>query len=132
MKLGTRATLVKSARKTVDVDFYEEDVSYRLREMMGSERDSFEIAAFKVDESGNRVVDPKNLRARLVALCLIGEDGARLYRDDEIEVLNGEVPAGIIGKLFTAAQKLNGLEATAVEDAEKNSSSGPPVASTSA
>jgi hypothetical protein len=77
-------------------------------------------------------VDPLYLRARLVAMCMIGEDGARLYTDDQISELSDEVPASVIAKLFEAAQKLNGLDAAAVEIAAKNSVSVPPDASTSA
>jgi hypothetical protein len=127
MQLGNRTTLTSIPRKTVDVEFPEHDCSYRLREMSGTERDHFEIAQFK---SG--AVDPLYLRARLVALCLVDEDGARIFADDEVHQLSDQVSASLIGKLFVAAQTLNGLDAGSLESAEKNSDSVPRDSSTSA
>lgn len=138
MKLATRATLKAINRKSVDVPITVsvngsdvlEAQTFRLREMNGTERDKFEISAFKV-ENGVRVVDPLYLRARLVAMCLVDETGARMYSDDEIAVLSDDIPASVLADLFAAAQKLNGLEGDAAEVAAKNSVSAPTGASTS-
>jgi hypothetical protein len=91
-----------------------------LRELSGTTRDQFEMSAFH-DKDGKRVVDTLYLRARLVALCLIDGDGKRVWNDDEITQLSDEYPASVVNTLFAAAQKLNGLDAGAAEDAEKNS-----------
>src|SRR5580765_691528 len=127
MKFGNRASLQAIIRKTEDVQFPEDDTFYRLREMSGTERDKFEIASFKLTKTNgastpaSREVDPLYLRARLVAMCLVDENGARVYTDEQVRECSDELPAGVLAKLFAAAQKLNGLEATAVEDAAKNS-----------
>ena len=131
MKSGTRAMLETMARKSVIVDVPEADASFRLREMSGTERDTFEVAAFKESQDGKWTVDPLYLRARLVALCLVGEDNVRLYADEEVHQLSDNVPASVLGKLFAAAQTLNGLDGGDVEDALKNSASVPAGASTS-
>ena len=125
MKLGNRATLQAIPRKSVTVQFEEYDTEYRLREMSGTDRDKFEIAAFKEDADGVRHVQPLHLRARMVALCLVDENSVRLYADDEIDELSDELPASVIAVLFVAAQKLNGLGADAIEAAAKNSESAP-------
>ena len=132
MKIGNRSSLKAIPRKTVQVEFPEFDTTYLLREMSGTDRDKFEIAAFREDGEGKRHVEPLHLRARMVALCMVDENGNRLYADDEIEMLSDEIPASAIGKLFVAAQKLNGLDADAAETAAKNSASDPAVASPSA
>jgi hypothetical protein len=132
MRIGNRASLQAIPRKTVTVRFEEYDTEYRLREMSGTDRDKFEIAAFKEDSEGVRHVQPLYLRARMVALCLVDENNVRLYADDEIDQLSDEIPASVIAVLFVAAQKLNGLGADAVEAAAKNSESGPVAASPSA
>jgi len=125
MKYGTRASLEAIQRKTVEVEVPEADAIFRLREMSGTDRDKFEVSAFKDDADGKRIVDPLYLRARLVALCLVGEDNVRLYADDEIHMLSDNASASVIGKLFAAAQTLNALDGAAVEDAAKNSESAP-------
>lgn len=131
MKIGNRASLQAIPRKTLQVEFPEFDTAYKLREMSGTDRDKFEIAAFKEDAEGKRHVEPLYLRARMVALCMVDDAGVRLYADDEIDMLSNEIPASIIGKLFVAAQKLNGMDADAVEVAAKNSASVPADASPS-
>jgi len=121
MKSGNRAMLEQAPRKNVAVEIEELDATFSLREMSGTERDIFEVSAFKPRvNGGEREVDPLYLRARLVALCLVGDDGIRLYADDEITQLSDNVPASIIAQLFVAAQKLNGLDAESVEAATKN------------
>lgn len=132
MKKGTRALLQGAKRRTVDVEIADLDATFTLREMSGTERDSFEIGIFKEGEDGNRTVEPRYLRARLVALCLIGDDGKRLYSDEEISDLSDAVPASVLSTLFAAAQKLNGLDADAVKTAAKNSASAPAGGSPSA
>jgi hypothetical protein len=131
MKYGNRASLESIKRKTVEVEVPEADAIFRLREMSGTDRDKFEVSAFKEDKDGKRSVDPLYLRARLVALCLVGEDNVRLYADDEIHMLSDNASASVIGKLFAAAQTLNALDGAAVEDAAKNSVSAPAGASPS-
>lgn len=133
MKFGNRASLQATLRKTIDVPFPDEDTFYRLREMSGTERDRFEIASFKIKPNNNgaehapqtREIDPLYLRARLVASCLVDESGERIYTDKQVQECSDELSASVLNKLFNAAQKLNGLEATAVEDAAKNSASDP-------
>ena len=131
MKYGNRATLEALLRKTMDVEIPEADACFRLREMSGTERDTFEVGAFKDTADGKRVVDPLYLRARLVALCLVGEDNVRLYADDEVHMLSDNLSSSVIGKLFAAAQTLNALGAADAEDAAKNSASAPAGASPS-
>jgi hypothetical protein len=119
-RYGDRAALQAIKRREVSVPFPDIDAEFRLRELSGTERDKFEMSAFR-DENGKRVVDTLYLRARLVALCLVDDDGRRLFNDDEITQLSDELPASVVNTLFAAAQKLNGLDAGAAEEAEKNS-----------
>ena len=129
MKLGNRTT--KIPRKTIDVEIPELDTAFRLREMNGTARDKFEIASFVEGADGKRHVEALYLRARLVAHCYVDENGQQVYADDEVHLLADEYSASVIGKLFEAAQKLNGLEAEAAEAAAKNSASVPAGASPS-
>ena len=106
--------------------------TFRIRELSGTERDKFEVAAFN---DSTEIVDGKPvmrrklnqvmLRANLVALCLVGEDGNRLFGDDEIAQLSDGVPTTVLSQLFKAAQKINGLDGEAVEAAAKNSNADP-------
>lgn len=124
-KIAGRAAIQGMSRKTVDVEL--DGLTYRLREMSGTQRDRFESAAVveKAEEVDGkreirRVVDPMYLRARLVAMCWVDEDGTQCYADDEVHMLSDDIPASKLNVLFEAAQKLNGLDADAVKVAEKN------------
>lgn len=83
----------------------------RLRGLTGAERDAFEIELVKPE--------PQNVRAKLVARCLVGDDGARLYGDQEIEAL-GAKSGKALDRLFAKAQTLNGLTEADLEELEKN------------
>lgn len=137
-KVGGRAALKGISRKHVDVEGLVPDTVFRLQELSGTARDQFEVGIFRDEEvivdgkpESRRKIDPMYLRARLVALCLVGEDGQRLYADDEIPMLSDDLSSATLGKLFEAAQKLNGLEEKAAETAAKNSPAAEAAASTS-
>jgi len=55
----------------------------------------------------------------LLALTLIGDDGARLFSDDDVDLL-AEKSAVVLQRIFTEAQALNGLGAKAQDDIAKN------------
>lgn len=129
--IAGRNALLGATFKHVDVEV-ENVGKFRIRELSATERDKFEVAAFNdtteiVDGKPvvRRKVNPVMLRANLVALCLVDESNVRLFGDDEIAQLSDGVPTAVLSKLFTAAQKLNGLDGGAVEDAIKNSDAAP-------
>jgi hypothetical protein len=84
-----------------------------LRVMTGAERDAFDA---EVLTSPDRHV---NARARLVIRVLVDENGARLFADEDAELL-GAKSAAALGRLFDTACRLNGFGAEAGEELEKN------------
>lgn len=132
MQYGNRASAAKFKRKTIDIAFPEIGETFLLREMNGTEQETFETEQLKVEANGNRSVELKQLKPRLIALCWVDETGVRVYADDEVGMLNDDLPGWVILKLFRAAEALNGLGIGAVEDALKNSDSAPASASSSA
>lgn len=131
MQEGDAAEYLEDDLEIVEVQY--RGKTYYIKEMTGTERDRFEIASFKQNGAGTQRVDMLHLRARLVSFCEVHKDGSRIRGTSEaqIAVYSDRVPSGKLAVLFAAAQKLNGLEATAVEDAEKNSASDPENSSTS-
>ena len=89
-----------------------------VRSLTGAERDAFEATWF-AGEGRGRTVNMANLRARLVVLCAVDEDGIRLFADDDAEAL-GAKSAQALDRLFDAAQKLNGFSEADVEELAKN------------
>lgn len=97
-----------------------------IRTLSGQERDQYEADIFHIRTVGKRTqVDMVrvNIRAKLVALTAIDEDGNRIFTDEEVEAL-GKKNAGCLDRLFTVAQRLSGLSEQDVKELEGNSESG--------
>jgi len=115
--------------KIQDVAVPEWHGSVRIRSLSGRERDAFEAGLVK-GEGKERKVDMANMRARLVGLTVINEFGERLFTDDEVELLGAKSGAAL-DRVFSAAQRLNGLASEDVEQLTKNSSGAQSAVSTS-
>ena len=91
-------------RETVHVLEWGGDVY--VRTMSGADRDAFETSL--IAREGERDGRMENVRARLVALTLCDESGARLFEDGEIAAL-GRKSARALDRVFAVAQRLNGI-----------------------
>lgn len=83
-----------------------------LKPLTSAARDSFEASVVGVN--GKR--DLRNLRARLVALCWVSEDGNPIGSEKEI----GELRSDVVGAIFDEVRKLNGMDSDDVEEAGKD------------
>lgn len=90
----------------------------KVRGMTGEERDSFEGSITTVVD-GKASVDTKNVRAKLIALCVIDEKGERLFTEKDALLL-GKKSAAALQRIFDVASDLSGLSKGSVEDAIKN------------
>lgn len=94
-----------------------------VRALTGRERDQFEADSL-VRVQGQMEVDPRNARARLVALCVVGEDGKPLFTRDDVAAL-GEKSAAALDRIFAVASRLSGLGADDMKELERDFGSGP-------
>ena len=83
-----------------------------VRTMSGTDRDAFEASLLEKD---GRM---ENVRARLVALTLCDLQGDRLFNDSEIAAL-GRKSARALDRVFSVAQRLNGIGVEQVDAAKK-------------
>lgn len=89
-----------------------------MRVMSGSERDGFE-AWFM--ESKNRKAGLVGFRARLAALTLCDEEGARMFGDSPEDLQRlGSLPAPVLQRVFEAAQKHNAMTEEDIEEIAGN------------
>lgn len=86
-----------------------------LRVISSRERDQLESEISAGSKSGNL----SNIRAKLVVRSLSDEAGKRIFSDADVELV-GEMPAPLVGILFDACARHNGMTGGAVEDARKN------------
>ena len=89
-----------------------------VRVMTGSERDGFE--QWFMDAKG-RKAGLVGFRARLAALTLCDENGARLFTDspEHLQQL-GSLPAPALQRIFEAAQKHNAMTEEDIEEITGN------------
>ena len=97
-----------------DVEVPEWGGTVRVRTMTGTERDAFEGETYTGD-GANTI----NMRARMCARCIIGEDGERLFEDRDMAEL-GAKSAAALDRVFAVAQALNGFSDSDIEELEKN------------
>lgn len=83
-----------------------------VRTMTGADRDAFEASLI------GKSVRMDNVRARLVSLTLCNEAGERMFDDAEIAAL-GKKSARALDRVFSVAQRLNGIGTEQVEAAKK-------------
>ncbi len=102
----------------IDVPEWGEGAQVRVRRLSGSERDAFE-ASLTSGVGKDTKMNLANLRARLVAKSAIGEDGRRLFTDDDVRAL-GRKSSAPLDRLFEACQKLSGLSNEDVERLAEN------------
>lgn len=101
-----------------------------VRGLSGAERDAFENAMIQ-GRGKNRRMNLANLRARLVAIAVVDEQGNRLFTDADIAAL-GEKSAAALERVFDVARNLSGLSEKDVDELSKNSPADQSDVSTSA
>lgn len=109
-------------RKYEDVPVPEWGGTVRVIGLTGTDRDAYE-ASF-VDAKGKPAAQRlRNIRAKLLVKCLVGEDGKRLFTDDKAQVL-GAKNGAVVDRLFDVARRLSGIGQGAVEEGKETSESG--------
>lgn len=90
-----------------------------LKTMTGTDRNAYENSLIRM-QGDVAVPNMANASAKLLARCLVDEDGERLFSEAEIHEL-GQKSASVLSRLSEVAQEMNGLTEQAVEEAEGNS-----------
>jgi hypothetical protein len=89
-----------------------------VRGLTGTERDAYEASMVK--QVGNQAkMNMDNMRAKLVALCIVDETGKRIFTQADAETLGKKSGTGL-QRVFLVAQRLSGLTTKDVEEAEGN------------
>jgi hypothetical protein len=114
--LGRDAILKADDLPFEDAEVPEWGGTVRIRTMTGSERDAWEQQLF--DDKG-KIKKAKDIRASFLVLCLIDESGKRVFSDADRDTL-GKKSSLVLDRLFSIAQRLNGLGKKDVEELEKN------------
>lgn len=115
MNILTKDLILKADdRRTQTVEVPEWGGAVIVKTLSGTERDQFEESILA---GGKR--DFKGVRAKLVALSIIGEDGERLFTFEEAELL-GEKSSLALDRVFGVAQRLSGFTTKDMEELAEN------------
>lgn len=109
-----------------DVDVPEWGGSVRVVGLTGAERDRFEASVV----GNGKKMQLTNLRARLIALCVVDESGERLFGTVDVGAL-GNKSAAALERVFSAAQRLSGLSEDDVAELTEDLDDAPNGSSTS-
>ncbi len=112
--------LAKDDLKTEDVFVPEWDAWVKVRTLNASERDHFESSTV-VRKGRSVTTNLENIRARLCLLCIVDENGERLFQEEDTFPLGGK-SAAALDRIFSTAQRLNGLRDTDIEELAGESS----------
>lgn len=99
----------------------------RVRAMTADARDAFEQDAYIAARDKKPLT---SLRARIVARCVIDEQGALLFTDADVEVL-GKKSAAALDRIYDVVLRMNAMRQEDIKDLEKNSVAAPGGASSS-
>lgn len=130
MAILTRGQILAADdRKTVPVSVPEWGGDVLVRSLTGAERDKFEEGLQTV--RGNKTKrNLKNFRARLVALCVVNEQGELLFSPPDIDALGGKSVAAL-QRVFNKCNELNGMSDEDIEELTQDFDEAADEASTS-
>lgn len=118
-------------RKTKLVPVPEWGGDVLVRTLSGRERDEFEASTVKTNK-GKQEQNFDNFRARFVALCVVDEQGNRLFATRQEVAMLGNKSVAALQRVFNAAQELNGMTEADVEELTESFEGAPGEDSTSA
>ena len=87
--------------------------------MSGTARDRYEQSIISSDDKGNHKQNLENIRAKLLAVCIVDEDGKPLFTDKDIAEL-GKKSVAALDRVFVVAQKLNAVSDEDIAELAKN------------
>jgi hypothetical protein len=87
-----------------------------VRGMTGLERDAFQKSI--ISGRGRRsTVNMENITAKLVARCVINEDGSRSFTDSDEDIAKlGNLRGDVLNRIYDAAARLSGLSQADLEE----------------
>ncbi|MGH7175743.1 MAG: hypothetical protein ACREJC_00055 [Tepidisphaeraceae bacterium] len=95
----------------------------------GKERDDFDARSL-IARGKNQEANLRNLRARMVALCVRNRDGTRKFTDEQVERL-GDKSSKALDRICETARRLSSITEKDIQDLTKNSESSPSGGSSS-
>ena len=121
MPIATKSQILEADDRPVEkvqTPEWGDDAFVLVRSISAAERDKFEQSI--IEERGKSTrTNLENIRARFAAMCVVDEEGARVFSDAEASAL-GNKSAAVLDRIFGTAQRLNGMSAEDVDELAGN------------
>lgn len=105
--------------ETVVVEVPEWGGKVCLSVMSGVARDNYESSLFIINKDGSTTPNLENSRAKLLAACIVDENGKQLFASQDIAKL-GLKNGLVLDRLHSLATELNASSSEQVEELAKN------------
>lgn len=112
--LGRNQILDAKDLETKDIPVPEWGGDVRIRMLTGEERDAFEASMIELRKDGTTKANRENVRARLLILCIVNEQGEQMFNRADIKLL-GRKSAKALERVINAANELNGISEEDIE-----------------
>lgn len=96
-----------------------EDDHVFVRGLSATERDRWEQSCWR-GRGAKRTFDGTDARARLIGLCLVNEQGARVFSDAEVKTV-GNIRADLAERIFDAGRRLSAIGDQDADDLDARS-----------
>ena len=108
MGLLTKTAILQAVDlETKDIEVPEWGGTVRLASLTASQRDKYESSI--LDQRGKDIkINQIDMRAKLLAWCIIDEEGTRVFSQADVVNL-GSKNAGVIDRLFMIAKEMSGI-----------------------
>jgi hypothetical protein len=83
--------------------------------LTGEERDAFEASMVELKKDGSAKANRENVRARLLVLCIVNENGEQMFNRADIKLL-GRKSAKALERVINKANELNGISEKDIEE----------------
>lgn len=100
--------------EVVPVPEWGKTAAVRLKVLSAAERDAFE-ASTVTTKGGKQKPNLANLRARLVARCMVDAKGVRVFESGDVARL-GNKSSKALDRLFAKCQEMNGFSEKDIEE----------------
>ena len=87
-----------------------------VRTMSGEARNAYEASLFEMDSEGNMNRNIQNIRAKLIAACVVNENGDLMFKGDAQVKALGKKSANALDRIFAECKAINAVTEEDIEE----------------
>jgi hypothetical protein len=121
MTIANREALLKLCeRRYSTVDIPERDISIRIQSLSEAEKSQYETCLIAKNGRGIMRERLQDATRRLIALCVVDEDGKRIFSDSDLSAI-ANLDSYISSRIYDACQEHCGFNKGDIDETVKNS-----------